>query len=49
LTDNKSNAQQLRNNLNIGNFNQLHHLVEKEVNESKKNDKFFAEDDLFSL
>lgn len=49
LTDNKSNAQQLRNNLNIGNFERLHHLVEKEVNESKKSDKFFNDDDLFSL
>jgi len=43
------NGQQLRNNLNIGNFDELHDLVRKEMNESQTNEKFFADDDLFSL
>ncbi|XP_054163240.1 low density lipoprotein receptor adapter protein 1-B-like [Oppia nitens] len=49
FNDNKLNGQQLRNNLNIGNFEQLQELVQKEVNESQNSEKFFADDDLFSL
>ncbi|CAG2112175.1 unnamed protein product [Medioppia subpectinata] len=49
LGDNKVIGQQLSNNLNIGNFEKLHEFVQKEVKESQNSEKFFADDDLFSL
>ncbi|CAG2163613.1 unnamed protein product [Oppiella nova] len=49
LNENKVIGQQLCNNLNLENFEKLQEFVRKEVTESENSEKFFADDDLFSL